>query len=47
MLVSEFDYKLPEGLIAQYPSEKRENSRMMVLNRAKHSIEHKHFYDIL
>ena len=31
MLVSEFDYDLPEELIAQIPSEKRENSRMMVL----------------
>lgn len=47
MLLSEFDYELPEKLIAQKPSEKRENSRMMVLNREKHVIEHKHFYDIL
>ena len=47
MLVSEFDYELPEGLIAQYPSEKRENSRMMVLNKAAHTIQHKHFYDIV
>ena len=47
MLVSEFDYELPEGLIAQYPSEKRENSRMMVLDKAAHTIQHKHFYDIV
>lgn len=47
MLVSEFDYDLPEELIAQTPSEKRENSRMMVLNRAEHKFYHKHFYDIV
>ena len=47
MLVSEFGYELPEGLIAQYPSEKRENSRMMVLDKAAHTIQHKHFYDIV
>ncbi|MBO7672766.1 tRNA preQ1(34) S-adenosylmethionine ribosyltransferase-isomerase QueA [bacterium] len=47
MLVSEFDYELPEGLIAQYPSEKRENSRMMVLDKSARTISHKHFYDIV
>ena len=47
MLLSEFDYELPEGLIAQRPSDKRENSRMMVLNRDKHEILNKHFYDIV
>ncbi len=47
MLLSEFDYKLPEELIAQRPSDKRENSRMMVLNRDKHEILNKHFYDIV
>ena len=47
MLVSEFDYKLPENLIAQMPADKRDTSRMMVLNRANHTIEHKHFYDIV
>ena len=45
--VSEFDYKLPEELIAQTPSEKRENARMMVLDRRAETIEHKHFYDIV
>ena len=44
MLVSEFDYNLPEELIAQTPSEKRENSRMMVLDKQAQTIEHKHFY---
>ena len=47
MLLSEFDYVLPEELIAQRPSDKRENSRMMVLNRDKQEILHKHFYDIV
>ena len=44
--ISEYDYELPKELIAQKPSEKRENCRMMVLDRQKQSIEHKHFYDI-
>lgn len=47
MLLSEFDYELPEELIAQKPSEKRENSRMMVLKRDSHKILHKNFYDIV
>lgn len=46
MLLSEFDYNLPENLIAQLPADKRENSRMMVLERDSHKILHKHFYDI-
>ncbi len=47
MLVSEFDYTLPENLIAQTPSDKRENSKMLVLNRESHTLSHKHFYDIV
>ena len=47
MLLSEFDYKLPEEFIAQRPTDKRENSRMMVLNRDEHKILNKHFYDIV
>ncbi len=47
MLVSDFDYELPEELIAQMPADKRDNSKMLVLNREQHSIEHKHFYDIV
>ena len=47
MLVSDFDYELPEELIAQMPADKRDNSKMLVLNREQHSIEHKHFYDII
>ncbi len=44
---SDFFYELPEALIAQHPSEKRDHSRLMVLDREKNTIEHKHFYDIL
>lgn len=47
MHIQEFDYELPEELIAQRPSEKRENSKMMVLNREHHQIEHKNFFNIL
>ena len=47
MLVSDFDYELPEELIAQLPADKRENSRMMVLERNSHKILHRHFYDIV
>lgn len=47
MKLSEFDYELPEELIAQTPLEKRDTSRLMVLNRKDNSIEDKHFYDIL
>lgn len=47
MLISEFDYELPEELIAQKPTEKREQSKMMVLNRKSHTIEHKNFFNIV
>ena len=46
MKLSEFSYELPEGLIAQTPIENREASRLLVLNRADGSVEHKHFYDL-
>ena len=47
MKISEFDYHLPEELIAQTPLPKRDTSRLMVLDRKKRTIEDKHFYDIL
>ena len=47
MKLSEFDYYLPEELIAQVPLQNRSTSRLMVLNREKEAIEHKHFYDII
>ena len=45
--VSEFSYDLPEELIAQTPIEKRDESRLMVLDREKQTIEHKRFKDII
>lgn len=47
MHINEFDYELPEELIAQRPSEKRENSKMMVLDRENHQILHKNFFNIV
>ena len=47
MKVSEFNYDLPEELIAQTPIEKRDESRLMVLNKEKQTIEHKKFKDII
>lgn len=44
---SDFFYKLPPELIAQHPTEKRDESRLMVINRATGEIEHRHFYDII
>ena len=47
MKLEEFDYELPEELIAQVPIEKRDESRLMVLDRASKTIEHKTFKDII
>ena len=47
MKVTEFDYELPEELIAQTPIKKRDESRLMVLNRKEQTIEHKIFKDII
>ena len=44
---SDFYYDLPERLIAQHPMEKRDTSRLMVIDRESGSVEHKHFYDII
>ena len=44
---SDFWYDLPEELIAQTPLEKRDCSRMLVLNKENGDIEHRHFYDIV
>lgn len=46
MTLDEFDYNLPEELIAQTPIEPRDHSRLLVLNRESGDIEHRHFYDI-
>ena len=47
MKLSEFNYDLPKELIAQTPIEKRDESRLMVLDREKQTIEHKTFKDII
>ncbi len=47
MHINDFDYHLPEELIAQYPAEKRDSSRLLVVDRRTGLLEHRHFYDIL
>ncbi len=47
MDLHDFDYYLPEELIAQHPMEKRDMSRLMVLNKETGEIEHKLFMDIV
>ena len=47
MKVSDFDFYLPEELIAQHPLEKRDSSRLMVIDKKTGEIEHKHFHDII
>lgn len=47
MKLEEFDYYLPEELIAQTPLEKRDSSRLLVLDKKTKEYEDKHFYDII
>lgn len=47
ILTKDYDYNLPEELIAQTPLLNRSESRLMVLNRKTKEIEHKHFSDII
>ena len=47
MKTHDFWYDLPEELIAQTPLEKRDNSRLMVLDQETGKVSHKHFYDIV
>ena len=47
MRTSDFDYYLPEELIAQHPSSKRDEARMMVLDKKTGDSEDKYFYDII
>ena len=47
MKITDFDYNLPEELIAQKPADKRDSSRLLVVHRDSGKIEHKHFYDII
>ena len=47
MKTSDFDYHLPQELIAQSPSEPRDHSRLMILDRISGEIEHRKFYDLV
>jgi S-adenosylmethionine:tRNA ribosyltransferase-isomerase len=47
MKLSEFDFDLPEELIANYPTENRDDARLMVIHRETGKIEHKIFKDVL
>ena len=47
MTVEEFNYDLPSELIAQAPLKKRDESRLMVLDKKTGEVEHKHFKDII
>ena len=47
MKVADFNYNLPEELIAQVPIQKRDESRLMILNKEEKTIEHKVFKDII
>ena len=47
MHINDFDYYLPEELIAQHPADHRDEARLLVVHRDTGEVEHKHFYDIL
>ena len=47
MRIDDFDYHLPEELIAQKPADRRDSSRLLVVHRDSGETEHKHFYDIV
>lgn len=47
MKVNDFDFVLPKEKIAQHPSEKRDHSRLMVVDRKNQTISHLHFYEII
>ena len=47
MKLSHFKFELPEGLLAEYPSEQRDEARLMVLDRKTETIEHKLFKDVV
>ena len=47
MKTDDFDYNLPENLIAQHPLDKRDDSKLMIVDKDNGSIEHKTFHDII
>ena len=46
MKLEEFDYHLPKELIAQFPCERRDESRLMALNRKERTISHRRFFEL-
>jgi len=46
MRLSDFDYHLPPELIAQHPVAERDHSRLMLIDRRRQSVEHRHFHEI-
>lgn len=46
MKVTDFDYELPQKLIAQHPVEPRDHSRLLVVDKKSGALKHKHFYDL-
>ena len=47
MKLSQFEFELPEKLIAEYPADQRDESRLMVVHRSSGKIEHKQFKDVI
>ena len=47
MKTDDFDFYLPEGLIAQTPLEKRDASRLLVLDKKTGDVSHRHFTDVI
>src|SRR5699024_5514965 len=47
MKLSDFDFDLPKKLLAEYPSENRDESRLMVVHRDSGKLEHKQFKDLI
>ena len=45
--LSQFDFELPQELLAEYPTEDRDESRLMVVHKDTGEVEHKKFIDIL
>ena len=47
MKLSDFNFELPEDRLAEFPAENRDESRLMILNREKRTIEHHQFKDVI
>lgn len=47
LTLDDFNYNLPEELIAKYPTEKRDEAKMLVVDKITGNIVHKHFYDFV